>query len=337
MLALLVLCSGCSDRVTDTDRPAELTLALELPKGASTAQVTSGTARFVSDLFPLDSTLQTELVISGGAYEGRLEDVPFGPGELTVNLFDESGLLMYRGSSRAVVIPGRINEVTVPLQGPPESIDNPIVYLHFDHDHGAIDSITFKLGSNRDLLSQDNNIELAQYGLGGIVGQESGTVLRRFDVGTNSAVVEYANESQYGGKIFNIRWGITIGLEIDIEYSIATGRQAGIGYSWLPGGDADQQRDSLIVYDGAGRLNAFLYTYPDQGADLFSGQALAVGMLDSEYDVVFGFRFESTRNLSCRQNGSADGPYTTLAPGNHTVSFAVKSRLGFVIWTVGRD
>jgi hypothetical protein len=70
---------------------------------------------------------------------------------------------------------------------------------------------------------------------------------------------------------------------------------------------------------------------------MYSGEAAAAGMLDSDHDVIFGYRFAPSRNVVCRQSGSADGPYITLGTGAHSLSFAIKDELGFVIWSVGRD
>lgn len=336
---ITMFAGGCSQHATDpdADHSSDMRMILQLPKGASVEQVTSGTARFVSDLRPFDSSMVTELTIANGAFEDSLYRVPGGTGTLTVNLFDETGMLAFQGTRRLLVIPGIVNEVTVPLAVTPQAIDNPMVYLHFDHDRGAIDSLVFRLGSNADLLHQDNNTELGQYGLGGVIGRESGTVLSRFEIGSNSAIVKYINEQGYGSKTFSIRWGLTIGLEIDMEYNITSDRQVDIGCSWLPGGDADLQRDSLVIYDGAGRLDAFQYTYIGQTLDLYTGSAAAVGMLDLGHDVIFGFRFTPSRIVICRQSSSADGPYVSFGPGTHSLSFAIKSRLGFAIWSVGRS
>lgn len=336
---ITMFAGGCSQRATDADADStsDMRMTLQLPKGASVQQVTSGTARFVSDLLPFDSSMVAELTISDGAFEGRLDRLPGGTGTLTVNLFDATGMLAFQGTRRLLVIPGMVNEVTVPLAVTPQTIDNPIVYLHFDHDLGAIDSLIFRPGSNADLLHQDNNTELGQYGLGGVIGNEGGTILSRFEIGSNSAIVEYANEQGYGSKTFSIRWGLTIGLEIDMEYNITSDRQVGVGCSWLPGGDADLQRDSLVIYDGAGRLDAFQYTYGGQTLDLYTGPAAAVGMLDQGHDIIFGFRFTPSRNVICRQSNSADGPYLSFGPGTHSLSFAIKSELGFAIWSVGRN
>ncbi len=335
---ITMLAGGCSQHATDpdADHSSDMRMILQLPKGASVEQVTSGTARFISDLFPIDSSMVAELSVADGAFQGRLERVPGGPGVLTVNLFDETGMLVYRGARRLVVIPGVLNEVTVSVEKTPDAIDNEMVYLHFDHDRGAIDSLVFKPGSNADLLHQDNNMELGQYGLGGVIGREIGTSLRRFDLSGGSAIIEYANEQEYGDKIFRIRWGLAIGLEIDIEYNVTSDRQISTGCSWLPGGDADTLGDSLVIYDAAGRLVAFPYTYPGQSLDLYSGQAAAVGMLDQDHEVIFGFRLRPSRDVICRQSISADGPYVSFGPGTHSISFAIKNELGFAIWSVGQ-
>lgn len=127
---------------------------------------------------------------------------------------------------------------------PPDLIDNSVVRVHFDHDKGRIGSLTYNLGSGQELLDQYWNDQNG-HGLGR-VGDEVGTTVSSWYVGSDSAVFEYENPV-YGTKRFDMRWSPAIGVEMKFTFDITQADTFIEGAYWELGGDERESNDSLRV------------------------------------------------------------------------------------------
>ncbi|HWR82695.1 MAG TPA: FlgD immunoglobulin-like domain containing protein [Candidatus Deferrimicrobium sp.] len=218
---------------------------------------------------------------------------------------------------------------------PPRFVDNEVVRIHFEHSLGMIDSLTFKLGSNQELLDQywDNT---NGRGLGRI-HYESGTVCTSWSLGADSAVFHYSN-TMYGSKTLFLRWGLDIGFEMSTEYQIEKGGTFSAGALWEPGGDNWTPYDSLAVKDpGTGWFKMMIH-YPGGYRPLHYGSAIGACVWDSRYDEILGYWYFPERYIECGTGLSMDGPfYELVGPDTITVGFAVKDSLSFWQWAEGYD
>jgi len=205
-MALLVLVGGCSEHATDPQPIGNLVFNLKpaepLAAGAASRAQATIIPLTASDAEPVI----LELSIAEGIVEGHADAIPNGRTLIIVEVWDESGALILQGREIMLVAPGITRQIEISLDPPPERIDNDIVYLHFDHAHACIDSLTLKTGSNLDLLDQTSNTELSQYGLGGLAYLEDHTQLVSFQNYGDSVVLSYANAAAYGTKTFHLRW-----------------------------------------------------------------------------------------------------------------------------------
>ncbi|MFH1686364.1 MAG: hypothetical protein ABIE70_02440 [bacterium] len=336
ILVMGLALAGCSDdpsSSSDIPEASSINIKLQLPEQATALDRAQVTVKSLDQ--PLLLPIVVEWLVIGGVVEGRIDLVPVGLNRVTIELFD--GLaLTHRGESQVRVLMGVANEAPVTLTTVGDRIDNDVIYLHFDHQHGCIDSLIYRMGSGQELLDQQTNTRLGHYGFGSIWNAEQGTILTRFDVADDSAVVEYVNALSYGLKTLIIRWSAGSGLEVDVFVTVPLGRAYTVGSSWEPGGDKDANGVDSIGYwrtDGTG--DAFALTYPTDTTLDHSGEYSRLAFSDSEYDEVFGFRFDPPRDVSVTEGTELTGPVINLTTGVHRLEFAAKDRQAYLIWSVG--
>jgi hypothetical protein len=216
----------------------------------------------------------------------------------------------------------------IPLPQDTSLIDNSIVHIHFNHDEGRIDTLIFKLGSNRDLLDQywDN---ANHCGLGRVRG-ETGTTLTNYSISSDSAIFEYQNAS-YGTKRFKLSWSSAKGLEMEMVFNLSVASSVDEGATWEPGGDNDGN-DYIKVRKADLTETTFHYTYPGPSTGIWDGQALGTGTWDADYDEVFGYKYSPALRTTFSNGLSADGPFHYLSSGTYTLKFAVKKVSDFWTW-----
>jgi hypothetical protein len=221
------------------------------------------------------------------------------------------------------------------LNPPPDLIDNSVMRIHFDHSGGSIDGITYKLGSNQELLNQDWNT-WAGRGLGRIYLEE-GTLCRYWEIGSDSAYFEYENPT-YGSKSLLLRWGTDLGFEMITTLQLTTWDTLRFEAAWQPGGDDEPPYDSVRIITPDSAI-VFEVPYPGGSTQYFyEGLALAVGNWDGRYDEVFGFRYIPERNVRCGSGICLDCPWLDVAgPDTITLEFAIKDSASFWSWAAGYD
>ncbi|MEO0114372.1 MAG: FlgD immunoglobulin-like domain containing protein [candidate division WOR-3 bacterium] len=216
---------------------------------------------------------------------------------------------------------------------PPTLIDNSIVRIHFDHNRGMIDELTYKLGSNQELLDQYWNDWLG----GGLerIRYEEGTICRDWFVGTDSAWFRYENP-MYGSKLIKMRWGTNIGFELTAKLCLTVADSFECGSYWEPGGDNYTPYDSLAVNTPDSGFVRMMIPYPGGHRALYRGASLAAGIWDSRYDEVIGYRDIQEHDIYCGTGVSMDGPFHYLVgPDTVTIEFAVKNSASFWSWAAG--
>jgi|GEM_PF-5560934 len=219
------------------------------------------------------------------------------------------------------------------LNPPPSLIDNSIVRVHLDHSRGMVDSLTYKLGSNKELLDQSWNNSNGR-GLGRQLG-ESNSFCASWSLAPDSAVFVYQN-SAYGSKQFNLRWSAGEGFEMDCTFEVTKAGSLSEGADWEPGGDNAKPHDSLRIILPDGSKVQMLIHYPGGYQQLFAGYAVGVGIWDSRYDEAIGYRDIPEQWIVCGTGSSMDGPFHQFnGPDTLTFEFAVKDTGSFWSWAHG--
>jgi len=333
-----LLTAGCSERSVNSDSSGGVTLRLKTSTPVQLQAIARAEATIIPQPLGDHDPVVIELSISDGTVEGSASDIPAGRVLVMIDLWDESGALVWHGETTTTITPIITNDVEVSLGPPPERIDNEIVYLHFDHAHGAIDSLVFKAGAGVDLLDQAMNAETVRYGLGGLARLEDNTRLRGFVNYGDSLVVTYENLAAYGNKTFVLRWSEFIGFEMDMHFYIAESLLVSVGCWWSPGGDNDEfsDADSMAVRTDSSAGEVYRVRYDTSYSSVYEGPALSLAWWDGIADEVFGFRLEQLKFVSCYHGSGALGPVIGLEIGSHTISFAIKEdREAFAIWAIG--
>ena len=337
LTALLMTVLGCSDHGTESSESGQLTLSLKPYDSRLIEAIDSAQATIVSITVSDAEAMILDLTINGPFVEGSATGVPVGEVLVIIEIWDENGNLIMQGTHTVMVAPLIISEVEISLGPPPDRIDNDVVYLHFDHAHGCIDSLTLKSGTGLDLLDQAGNTEMSQYGLGGLANLEQSTKLESYRDYGDSIVIEYSNAVAYGEKTFHLTWAALRGFERAMEFQITESLLVSLGNSWSPGGDnVVGDGDSLAVRTS--RLDADIYPvrYDTTLTELHSGLALSVAWFVADQEEVLGYRFPTLRNVTCNHGSRAEGPLVGLSDGYHRIDFAVKNgREAFVVWALG--
>jgi len=334
----LTLISGCSDRAVDSDSSGGTVLHLKATSPIQLQAISRAEATIIPQPPDGHEPIVIVLTIAYGYVLGSAEGVPAGPVLILVDLWDEFGALIWHGETTTLITPVITNDIEVSLDTPPVRIDNDYIYLHFDHAHGAIDSLVFKAGAGVDLLDQVMNAETVRYGLGGLARLEDNTTLLGFANYGDSAVISYGNPAAYGSKSFRLRWSEFIGFEMDMQFSIEESLLVELGNWWSPGGDnyAPMDGDSMAVRTDSAAAEVFPVRYDTSSAELYAGPALSIAWWDGITAEVFGYRLNLLTFVNCRHGAGALGPLIGLSDGEHSLSFAIKEdREAFAIWAVG--
>jgi len=220
----------------------------------------------------------------------------------------------------------------------PTTIDNDDVFLAFDHGRGEIDAITYKHGSNQDLLDQTWNNGIGHLlGLGLSDSHETGSIVTSYDVQGDYAYFVYTN-TEYGTKTLYVTWSETGGIEgywtYYFESSDENRKESAL---WEPGGNNDGN-DSVRVLKADGSDETFHYTYPGGYTTLWEGGAYGTEMWDGDYDERIGYRLECVLETRIANGASVDGPDHFMdSAGTYILYFAVKTSTAFDNWFAGLD
>jgi len=203
----------------------------------------------------------------------------------------------------------------------------------FDHTNGRISQITFKQGSNKQLLNTYLN-DKNKTGLGR-VSNETNTKLASWVESGTTWVYNYEN-SLYGSKSLTISWGAT-GITVDMHLLLDANRNATLSAAWQPGGDNGPIHDNLI-YSNASDVPAQInLTYPGTVSSVYSGSTLVTAMFDDRYSPAefFGYKSSSPVSTTIQQSVACGPSYAyTASASQQTIdlNFAIKSRTNFFTW-----
>jgi hypothetical protein len=219
--------------------------------------------------------------------------------------------------------------------GTPDSVvDNPIVHLHLRHTEGYIDSLRYKPGSNRELLSQTLNASQK----GGLlrVNGETGTRCTAWIIdqtpGVDTASFEYMNLS-YGSKRVWMHWSASDGFEMKVFYNFSAPSKFTPGVYWLPGGDVGPLYDYVTFIDTTGKRVTRYSGYPSKDSVLFNAPARGSGITDTRFDETFGFRNVLKDSLYAATGAALNGPYCRGTYRDALVQeFAIKSTSAYWSW-----
>lgn len=203
----------------------------------------------------------------------------------------------------------------------------------FDHTTGRVTQITYKQGSNKQLLNTAAN-DKNKTGLGRI-NAETGTKITSWVESGTTWIYNYDN-ILYGSKTLTISWDAT-GITVDIHLNLDANKGATLGASWMPGGDNGPIHD-FVLYANASDLPAKTnLTYPGIVSAIYSGTTLLTAMYDDRYESseFFGFK-SSTPITTLLQQSTAFGPQFTIASSGTAqtinLNFAIKSKTNFFTW-----
>ncbi|MCD4746385.1 MAG: T9SS type A sorting domain-containing protein [Bacteroidales bacterium] len=218
----------------------------------------------------------------------------------------------------------------------PEVIDNELIYIHFVHEEGRIDEIIYKNGSNEQLLDigWNNN---HNRGLGRIK-DEFGTTCTDWVVNDSSAEFHYQNSS-YGDKSFSLSWGQDIGFEMSINFHLnVPGESFYFGELWEPGGDNGTPYDSVGILEPDLEIIKLIIPYTVGYQEFYNDTCMGIGIWDSRFNEVFGYRFFPKYNISVGSGLSLDGPYMEIeSPNEIYFEFAIKDSISFWAWVHGYE
>jgi hypothetical protein len=218
----------------------------------------------------------------------------------------------------------------------PNLIDNSIVRIHFDHSQGEIDELTFKLGSNMQLI---NSYWGDYYYLGlervrNASTGETGTVCTDCYVTSDSAFFHYQN-ALYGTKEVYLKWGSSIGFEMNTILSLTQTGPFKTGAYWEPGGTASYY-DSVAVYNSQNGIQKFRPVFGQGYQLIYEGSAQAAWAWDYQYDEAFGYRNLQCPTVHLSSGAVVGGPrhLDLSGPGTYVIEFALKNKDSFLSWAL---
>lgn len=246
--------------------------------------------------------------------------------EAMANGRSTGSILLEAGQLQSVTVPATAVTVRVLPQSAPVTIDNDVIYARFDHSSGSIQELSYKEGSNRDVLDQ-YWLSQHQQGLGRISG-ETNTSLVDFHVDASSASFTYENPV-YGTKTLALAWSASEGVEVEIGLDAPVSVREGA--TWEPGGTNGDGNDHILLITNQGTLVRD-FTYPGAHNRVFDGFAMGSGLWDDDFDEAFGYKHETMVQIGVGEGAAADGPFHQLPAGRYTYKFALKRRDAFWLW-----
>jgi hypothetical protein len=203
--------------------------------------------------------------------------------------------------------------------------------ISFDHATGQITQITYKGGSNEQLLNTSFN-EKNKVGFGRI-NNETGTKLISWTESTGNYVYNYENPS-YGAKTLTVKWDAD-GITVDIAITPSASKSIAMNAGWIPGGNIGPLYDHVIYETSDTVFSKKNLTYPGTSSALFSGNTVLCAMYDDTYDELFGFTCSSGIQTTLQQAvafGPAFAIPASASPSTVNLSFAIKKKAKFFTW-----
>jgi len=210
------------------------------------------------------------------------------------------------------------------------------VNFSFDTQIGDITQLTWKDGSNRQLLDQYWNtlynagpLRLASQWEPGLGYRENGDEIVGFLKLTSDSLSVKLENPAYGTKTVDMHWGEN-GLFVSLKFNLnRTDLSLFIGGLWQPGGD--HQNDYLKIYPVDASPYQMEFTYPGAFQTVFYGNnIMSIGAADHLYDEIFGYKpgsYDFMQGIGA--GASMDGPTVRLPEGHSTVEFALTSLSGY--------
>ena len=205
---------------------------------------------------------------------------------------------------------------------------DPYASISFDHTTGSISQITYKLGSNKQLLNVLANTN-NKFGLGRVVGEIGAKVVSWSEIPGNYNYT-YEN-SQYITKILNVIWDST-GIQVQMSFDLAATKSVILNAALMPGGDIGPLHDYLLFNDSNENSNCVLLTYPSTNFTLYQGQSDFVCFNDDRYNEFIGYNIPGKASITLQQ-GILLGPSITntavSTESTFIVNFAIENKTNF--------
>ena len=168
---------------------------------------------------------------------------------------------------------------------PSTSIETAAAKILLRHTEGRITEITYKNGSNAQLLDTTVNTK-SKIGLGRI-SSETNTKLASWVEAAGTYSYTYENAT-YGSKVLTIVTtadSIVVGLQINLSANKA----ATLAAAWKPGGDIGPLNDNILYSSPDNVGEKYNVIYPLASSNIFTGYTNLVAMTDNRYDERFGY------------------------------------------------
>jgi len=199
---------------------------------------------------------------------------------------------------------------------------DPNAAIIFDHTTGTISQITYKRGSNKQLLNVASNIN-NKFGLGRVVGEINAKLIS-WNESAGNFIYTYEN-SQYITKILNISWDST-GIQVQMTFNLSVKQIITMNTAWLPGGDMGPLHDYLLYNDASGNANRVLLTYPNTISSIYQGQSDFICFNDTRYNEFFGYSLP-VKGLVTLQQGLLVGPAISNNSNSSASTFVINFSL----------
>jgi hypothetical protein len=205
--------------------------------------------------------------------------------------------------------------------------------ITFDHAAGRITEITYKKGSNKQLLNtyfnDKNRTGLAR------LNSETSTKVASWNESGTTWVYNYENSS-YGSKTLTVSWDAN-GITVDVHVNLLANKAATFNAAWQPGGDNGPIHDYVLYANASDQLTKANLTYPGISSTIYNNPALLTAMYDDRYEAseFFGFKSSSAVKTSIQQSTSFGPVFSysaSLSSQTIDFSFAIKSKSNFFTW-----
>lgn len=205
--------------------------------------------------------------------------------------------------------------------------------ITFDHAAGRITEITYKKGSNKQLLNTNFN-DKNKTGLGRL-NSETSTKVASWNESGNTWVYNYENSS-YGTKTLTVSWDAN-GITVDVHVNLSANKTATFSAAWQPGGDNGPIHDYVLYANASDQLAKANLTYPGVSATIYNNPALLTAMYDDRYEAseFFGFKSGTAVKTTIQQStsfGPAFSYNASLTAQTIDFSFAIRSKSNFFTW-----
>jgi hypothetical protein len=214
---------------------------------------------------------------------------------------------------------------------PSSGIETADVKILLRHTEGRITEITYKHGSNLQLLDTTINTK-NKIGLGRVSNEVSTKLVSWVE---NAGDYTYTYENAiYGSKSLNIQYDAD-SIIVKLQINLTANKAAATGSAWKPGGDIGPLNDNILYSSPSDAAVKRTLIYPVTGTNIFSGYTNLVAVTDNRFDERFGFFAGDSVSTTLTEDVSFTSSFSFPATSSAQVKylyFAISSKAGFYSW-----